>query len=241
MAGPISVPCWAQVSPKTRVGGSGDFSADFAWKTSTQVAEPRRENRPCGYDFASGVRKYLYAHNDPVNGVDPSGNFLILDLVLSSAIRAGKFGRYGQYVARGYQAYSRIEDALDIGEAIYWTAAITASLYFDSATHSSDTSDPESFALDAALESHDSGISEGTALSGPAAASFGAPGIFAIFQSAATEGHHIATDKHKLWTPRFERIFDRAKLSMQNAANLVPVKGHGGPHLTSITERSSDD
>ncbi|XXF75191.1 AHH domain-containing protein [Myxococcaceae bacterium GXIMD 01537] len=49
--------------------------------------------------------------------------------------------------------------------------------------------------------------------------------------------HHIATDKwtdatHSggPWTPRFEEIFDRAGMSLNDPANKVRVRGHIGPH-----------
>jgi hypothetical protein len=49
--------------------------------------------------------------------------------------------------------------------------------------------------------------------------------------------HHIATvanEKSTLrggpWTLRFQQIFDRAGLSMENPANKVRVPGHKGPH-----------
>ncbi|HEX8698494.1 MAG TPA: AHH domain-containing protein, partial [Myxococcaceae bacterium] len=54
-----------------------------------------------------------------------------------------------------------------------------------------------------------------------------------------TEGHvhHIATDKWTEathsggpWTPKFQDIFDRAGMSLNDPANLVRVRGHQGPH-----------
>ena len=54
---------------------------------------------------------------------------------------------------------------------------------------------------------------------------------------AAGPEHHIATDKwpdatHSggPWTPKFQRIFDRAGMSLNDPANKVRVKGHKGPH-----------
>jgi hypothetical protein len=50
-------------------------------------------------------------------------------------------------------------------------------------------------------------------------------------------GHHIATNKNDLsgvnggpWTPRFEVLFDRAGLSLNDPANIVFLVGHQGPH-----------
>lgn len=49
--------------------------------------------------------------------------------------------------------------------------------------------------------------------------------------------HHIATDKwldatHSggPWTPRFQKIFDRAGVSLNDPVNKVRIKGHVGPH-----------
>lgn len=50
-------------------------------------------------------------------------------------------------------------------------------------------------------------------------------------------GHHIATNKNDLsevnggpWTPRFQVLFDRAGMSMNDPANIVFLVGHQGPH-----------
>jgi hypothetical protein len=54
-----------------------------------------------------------------------------------------------------------------------------------------------------------------------------------------TEGHvhHIATNKwHEAthsggpWTPKFQEIFDRAGMSLDDLANQVRIPGHKGPH-----------
>jgi hypothetical protein len=49
--------------------------------------------------------------------------------------------------------------------------------------------------------------------------------------------HHIATNKwwksiknEGPWSPRFQRIFDKAGMSLDDPANIVHVKGHKGPH-----------
>jgi hypothetical protein len=49
--------------------------------------------------------------------------------------------------------------------------------------------------------------------------------------------HHIATNKNTEsdvrggpWTPRFQELFDRAGMSLDDAANRVHVPGHQGPH-----------
>jgi len=58
----------------------------------------------------------------------------------------------------------------------------------------------------------------------------------AVFM-AAKDLHHICTDKNYVsdkqggpWTPRFEEIFKKAGMSLQDPENLVRVKAHQGPH-----------
>jgi hypothetical protein len=49
--------------------------------------------------------------------------------------------------------------------------------------------------------------------------------------------HHIATDKWTEathsggpWTPKFQKLFDRAGMSLNDPANIVRIRGHRGPH-----------
>ena len=53
--------------------------------------------------------------------------------------------------------------------------------------------------------------------------------------------HHIATNKHKDWAPKFEKLFKKYGLDkfkngntrkhpLNNPHNIVKVKGHKGPH-----------
>jgi len=59
--------------------------------------------------------------------------------------------------------------------------------------------------------------------------------------------HHIATNKWTEathsggpWTPRFQEIFDRAGMSLNDPANKVRVKGHHGPHPQEYHEEVHD-
>jgi hypothetical protein len=70
----LNVLFWPVVSPKNRVGGSPAFSFVFTFQFIGETVDTPAENGGCGYDFASGVHKYLYAEDDPVNRIDPSGN-----------------------------------------------------------------------------------------------------------------------------------------------------------------------
>ena len=49
-------------------------------------------------------------------------------------------------------------------------------------------------------------------------------------RTRAVQIHHVATDKHSYWSPIFEPLFEKAGISLQDAANLVPVAGHRGRH-----------
>lgn len=49
--------------------------------------------------------------------------------------------------------------------------------------------------------------------------------------------HHIATNKNWLseirggpWSPRFEKLFKKAGMTLEDAANKIRVPGHHGPH-----------
>ena len=68
-----SSPAWGICRPENRVGGSPVFSSEFASQESAKPIGTPSENGGYGYDFASGVHKYLYCQGNPVNMVDPSG------------------------------------------------------------------------------------------------------------------------------------------------------------------------
>ncbi|MHA7630411.1 AHH domain-containing protein [Corallococcus sp. M7] len=61
---------------------------------------------------------------------------------------------------------------------------------------------------------------------------------------AGGHDHHIATNKwwkatnnEGPWSPRFQEIFDRAGMSLDDPANIVRVKGHKGPHPLAYHQR----
>jgi len=83
----LNVLLWPVVVPKNRVGGSPAFSFVFAFQYIGETLDTPAENAGCGYDFASGVHKYLYGADDPVNLDDPSGNdYGDFDIRLSSIL-----------------------------------------------------------------------------------------------------------------------------------------------------------
>ncbi|WNG61869.1 hypothetical protein F0U59_49540 [Archangium gephyra] len=69
-----------------------------------------------------------------------------------------------------------------------------------------------------------------------------APGATAMAAQGTSPGsrvdvHHIATIENSKstlrggpWTPKFQKLFDRAGMRMKDAENTVPIEGHKGPH-----------
>ena len=86
MAGPMSASARAVARPETRVGEFFPATPKSASANPDQTAGLRWENPGCGYDFASGVCKYLYAHGNPVNMVDPSGHESLLSISATMGI-----------------------------------------------------------------------------------------------------------------------------------------------------------
>ncbi|MCP3137512.1 AHH domain-containing protein [Pyxidicoccus xibeiensis] len=65
----------------------------------------------------------------------------------------------------------------------------------------------------------------------------GTPAVASEPVATAAHEHHIATNKWwdsfnlgGPWSPRFQKLFDRAGMSLDDAANRVRVPGHKGPH-----------
>jgi len=79
----MSLPAHAVARPETRVEGFFPSPLKSASADLDQTAGLRWENPGCGYDFASGVCKYLYAHADPVNGIDPSGHMTLNSVMIT--------------------------------------------------------------------------------------------------------------------------------------------------------------
>ena len=68
-----------------------------------------------------------------------------------------------------------------------------------------------------------------------------APGAMAMAagggRGGRTQKHHIGTVANRKsslrggpWTPLFEKLFARAGMRLQDAENIVPIRGHRGPH-----------
>ncbi len=66
------------------------------------------------------LHKYLYTHANPVNGIDPSGHGLLLDLLVSTAIRTTLYAATGVAIGEAVgagDAYTRGEDLDGIFQA----------------------------------------------------------------------------------------------------------------------------
>jgi len=99
VAGPMSLPAHAVARPETRVGDFFPSPLKSAPADLDQTAGLRWENRGCGYDFASGVCKYLYVHNNPLNRIDPSGHESLIGLSIGSTISASLSAMYNGTVS----------------------------------------------------------------------------------------------------------------------------------------------
>jgi len=98
LIGPLSVPGSAVMHPEKRVGGSAAFPSTFASQSFSQVPELHRSYLPSDYDLASGLHKYLYAHGNPVNRIDPSGNFSIIGVSIGSSLSSSLSSTYNSGV-----------------------------------------------------------------------------------------------------------------------------------------------
>ncbi|PTL85086.1 AHH domain-containing protein [Vitiosangium sp. GDMCC 1.1324] len=92
-------------------------------------------------------------------------------------------------------------------------------------------------------------VADGTVVLMGVSANTTASAVAAAVTSARTTGacddskkddnhaHHLCTNKNDKsesnggpWTPRFEELFDRAGISLDDPANIVYLRGHKGPH-----------
>jgi hypothetical protein len=88
---------------------------------------------------------------------------------------------------------------------------------------------------------------EAVAVTGGALTLTLAPGAVAMVGATVdSEGHlhHIATDKWwnstdhgGPWSPEFQKVFDKAGMSLNDPANIVRVQGHQGPHPKEYHQR----
>ena len=132
----MGTPAWAHCRPETRVGGSPAFSSIFASQETANPVGTPIENKGCGYDFASGVHKYLYANANPINIDDPSGHdgdVISLDVSMNLAAGIGAFSLAAVYEAKthaiGTLAVAAFNEASTEGASIAATAESILSVY----------------------------------------------------------------------------------------------------------------
>jgi RHS repeat-associated protein len=161
------------------------------------------------------INRYAYAGNDPINASDPNGHF-------------GFFGP---------QAVNSLSDAM--ANCNYCGLAIAAPL-----VASAIVLGPEVAGLEGLLA-----LEELTSDTPVPSSKFGKTLTLAEKKAAQVApktapklletgcNHHICTDKNftsaKMggpWTPRFQELFDKAGMSLQDKANIAIVLGHYGPH-----------
>ena len=85
----VSAPGANALLSKNRVWENFSTSSLTALAESLPTQDLTRENPLSAYDLASDVRIYLYTHANPVNGTDPSGNFLLTEISLTLSFAAG--------------------------------------------------------------------------------------------------------------------------------------------------------
>jgi RHS repeat-associated protein len=163
---------------------------------------------PVGFTESSvhSFNRYAYGNNNPYRYVDPDGSFPGLVLLAGAAAAAPAMITGGARLAPFLQRATA--SAMGMAQRI---AAHPATLH----------------AIEAAEGLMTGGPSSGVASGAAAAGAF----------SKAASIHHICTNKNCIstatggpWTPRFEALFEKAGLSLEDAINKAVVVGHQGPH-----------
>jgi len=66
----------------------------------------RRDPYAGNHHDPQSLHKYAYCHGDPVNGVDPTGRFLLLDILATAGIRGALVGFFGVGIAARFAGAS---------------------------------------------------------------------------------------------------------------------------------------
>ena len=111
-------PALAHCRPENRVWVFLEKSPDFASKETAKPIDTPSENPGYGYDFASGVHKYLYCEANPANMVDPSGHDGDLaSLEIATSIGAGLDAMYNGGVLTVYNALRATINGIQANES----------------------------------------------------------------------------------------------------------------------------
>jgi RHS repeat-associated protein len=215
-------------------GGKGYLNERFDPETGLQYLNARyydpllgRFITPDWWDvIEQGVdfNRYAYAGNDPVNMSDPNGHQVIIACPTCGAGMSFMQDPAGwaEWAADNFTPYGSYNEYKKSVEA-YNNGDIASSEYHDAMA---------ALGIVPGGKLAATGIKNGVKASGKIVEKIGD----AATRKAAS-CHHTCTDKSftKLnggaWTPRFERMFVRAGMNLQDEANLVRnLVGHAGPH-----------
>ena len=183
---------------------------------------------------AGGINLYGFVGNDPVGYIDPYGEWWLDDRIhdISTVVADAMWGEMqgkapgNSYIAQRGKLLGPTEDVLTPSVAGGTELTLQAGKEI-----------AESYLMGKGIE----------AAFGMAGLGYGkwiAPALAKarrvsprVCQAARGPIHHIATNKNLLstlrggpWTPRFEAIFKKAGMTLQDAANKVEIPGHFGPH-----------
>jgi RHS repeat-associated protein len=179
--------------------------------------------------------RYSYTENDPLTLTDPSGHSA-LDYIpwIGSGVAeiSGNLALENMAQQAGYISYAQAAQSLGIGQATAGNVSMVAGV-------GKVTAGAANAYLTGGQEIATAGIATGVIVvrKGAQAAVRGAAEEAAGTTAERITIHHVATDKNLIstaaggpYTQKFEALFEKGGMTLQDALNKVPVLGHRGPH-----------